>query len=103
MRRNDMGASHNFNRKEVSKKKNKIHGYGEPSISKTVYFKYRHFQYVNWYAQGEEISLSQAFDELIQCGIAWKEQCKAQLEEKLKDERKPSNDINGKLSFVSER
>lgn len=104
MSRNDFGASHDFNRKEVSKKKNKIHGYGEPSISKTVYFKYRHFQYVNFYAQGEEISLSQAFDDIIQCGIAWKAQIKAQDEEKRKMKGNRSNeksDLN--LSIVRER
>lgn len=104
MTRNDYGASHNFKHEEVSKKKNKIHGYGEPRISKTIYFKYRHFQYVNFYAEGEEITVSEAFDDIIQCGIAWKAQIKAQDEEKRKMNGNRSNDkFDLNLSIVRER
>lgn len=105
MRKSDYGASHDFNHANVSKKKNKIHGHGETHISLSIYCKFRHFKYVNDLALEQDIKISHAFDDIIQCGIAWKEQIKAQLEEKEKERNLSTNEknIESNCSIVRER
>lgn len=67
--KNDFGASHSFG---------KSHGHGELRISRTVYFKKKHFDYAESISEAEGINISEAFDRLMQCGIAYNEQLKYQ-------------------------
>ena len=74
----DFGASHNFERsKEIyfstkgkSSKKEK-RDIEEMKVSKTMYFKIRHFNFMTDYAKKNEISISQAFDNILQLSIAY--------------------------------
>lgn len=84
-RNNDYGASHNFGAK-VKKVLNeqRRHGHAEIRISRTVYIKEVHFRKIIFYAEGEELNISQAFDNVLQCGFAYQELMKVQDREKEK-------------------
>jgi len=83
-KRNDFGASHNFGAKNRTVEK-KRHGHAEIRISRTVYIKEMHFRKIIFFAEGEEINISQAFDRILQCGFAYQELMRVQEREKNKN------------------
>lgn len=95
--RNDFGASHNFGAKINEKKR---HGHAEIRISKTVYMKEMHFRRLIFFAEGEEIKISEAFDKIIQSGFAYQELMKVQEKKNLTTNEK---NIVSNCSIVRER
>lgn len=73
-KKEDFGASHDFtksyfSRRNGNEKNRKIPN--ELRISHTVYMKLKHLKAVDEYSKNSNIGFSQAFDYIIQMGIAY--------------------------------